>query len=167
MDNYLAHHGVKGMKWGIRKEKNYTRDRYKTTIGKGGITRTKIASKGDPVPKDVARKMHGRGVKTTYKIERKADSKKIDKRSNWSDDAKTAYNIKQKSVNQMSNAELKKLNERTRLEQEYKKLNPSTVSKGWKYVGVAAAGLGTVAGLYNNSNTLIKAGKTIVKAAAR
>ena len=63
----------------------------------------------------------------------------------------------------MSNAELKKLNERARLEQEYSRLNPRAVSKGWKYVGTAAATLGTIAGLYNNSNTIIKAGKKIVE----
>lgn len=81
------------------------------------------------------------------------------RRDSWSDDAKTAYDIKKKSVKQMSNAELKKLNERTRLEQEYSRLNPNTVQKGWKYVAAGAATLGTVAGIYNNSNTLIKAGK--------
>lgn len=81
------------------------------------------------------------------------------RRDSWSDDAKTAHEIKKKSVKQMSNAEIKKLNERTRLEQEYSRLNPNSVQKGWKYVAAGAAALGTVAGLYNNSNTLIKAGK--------
>lgn len=85
------------------------------------------------------------------------------KRRNWSEDAITAREIKKKKVKQMSNAELKKLNERTRLEQEYSRLNPSTVKKGWTYVGAAAGVLGTVAGIYNNSNTLIKAGKKFIE----
>ena len=34
---------------------------------------------------------------------------------NWSDDAKTATSLKKKNINEMSNAELKKLNERIRL----------------------------------------------------
>ena len=87
------------------------------------------------------------------------------RRDSWSDDAKTAHDIKKKNVKQMSNSELKKLNERTRLEQEYSRLNPNAVQKGLKYAGVAAAGLGTIVGLYNNANTIIKAGETIANKA--
>ena len=56
------------------------------------------------------------------------------KRGNWSDDAKSAAEIKTKNVKQMSNAELRKLNERTRLENEYKNLNKRKVSSGEKFV---------------------------------
>ena len=190
MDNYdeLMHHGVKGQKWGVRryqkKDGSYTiagakhrakqagrkaaqeswanskasPDSHKLGSGRKALNATSAARKKAEKDSFRADRAHNKQIRA---------DKKAAKRDDWSDDAKTAYNIKQKSVNQMSNAELKKLNERTRLEQEYSRLNPSAVSKGWKYVGVAAAGLGTVAGLYNNSNTLIKAGKTIVKAAAR
>lgn len=84
--------------------------------------------------------------------------------NSMSDDAKTAYNLKQKKVSSMSNAELKKLNERIRLEQEYSRLNPSTINKGLKVAAGVAAGLGTVAGLYNNSKTIIDIGKKVVGA---
>lgn len=79
-----------------------------------------------------------------------------------SDDAKYAYDTRKKSVSQMSNAELKKLNERTRLENEYKNLNPGTIKKGWKYVGAAVGIMGTTLALYNNSNQLINIGKKAV-----
>ena len=82
------------------------------------------------------------------------------KRDNWSEDAKTASEIKKKSVKEMSNAELRKLNERTRLENERKQLNPSMVSKGLKAVGTTVAVTGTLLNLYNNSDRLIKLGKT-------
>lgn len=82
------------------------------------------------------------------------------KRDNWSEDAKTAAEIKKKSVKEMSNAELRKLNERTRLENERKQLNPSMVSKGLKAVGTTVAVTGTLLNLYNNSDRLIKLGKT-------
>lgn len=56
------------------------------------------------------------------------------KKRNWSEDATTAAKIKTKNVKQMSNAELKKLNERTRLEQEYKNLKKQQTSAGKKFV---------------------------------
>ena len=65
------------------------------------------------------------------------------KKRSMSDDARDASMIKKKKVSQMSNAELRKLNERTRLEQEYSRLNPKSVSRGWKYVATAAGVMGT------------------------
>lgn len=102
------------------------------------------------------------------KRDRAALEKKITKLGNkinktdWSEDARTASQIKKKNVNQMSNAELKKINERTRLEQEYSKLNPNSIKKGWKYVVGAAGVLGTTVGVYNNANTVVNIGKKIV-----
>ena len=80
-----------------------------------------------------------------------------------SDDSKMAKEIKKKRVDQMTNAELKKLNERTRLEQEYKKLNPNVISKGWKYVGATVGVMGTVIALRNNSQQMISIGKDIAE----
>lgn len=56
------------------------------------------------------------------------------KKQDWSEDAKTAAEIRTKKVKQMSNAELKKLNERTRLEKEYKNLNKKDKAAGQKFV---------------------------------
>lgn len=80
-----------------------------------------------------------------------------------SDDSKMAKEIKKKRVDQMTNAELKKLNERTRLEQEYKKLNPNVISKGWKYVGATVGVMGTVIALRNNGQQMISIGKDIAE----
>lgn len=113
-DFELYHHGVKGMKWGVRKkERKLSRIR-----------------------------------------------KKAGKRS-WSEDAKIAAEIRTKNPKQMSNAEMRKLNERTRLEREYNQLNPSTINRGLSYVGKTAAIMGTALSLYNNSNQIIKIGKTV------
>lgn len=81
-----------------------------------------------------------------------------------SDDAKNSFDMRNKKVSQMSNAELKKLNERTRLEQEYKKLNPSVIKKGWTYTAATVGVMGTVLALYNNSNQLVNIGKKAVTA---
>lgn len=61
------------------------------------------------------------------KIDRKA------KKKNWSEDATTAAKIRKKKVKQMSNADLKKLNERIRLENEYRNLTKSSPSAGRKF----------------------------------
>lgn len=92
---------------------------------------------------------------------RTTTGKKRDRQADWSDDARNASAIKKKSVKQMSNKELKALNERTRLEQEYERLNPSAVKRGVKVVGATAAALGTVAGVISNGQTLIKTGKKV------
>ena len=120
MEYEIYHHGIKGMKWGVRRFQNKN----------GGLT--------------------------------PAGKKRYNRKDSWSEDARTASQIKKKSVNQMSNAELKKINERTRLEQEYSRLNPKGVKKGWKYVVAAAGIMGTTVGVYNNANTIIKVGKPVV-----
>ena len=114
MENaYLYHHGIKGMRWGIRRSE--------------------------------AQLAAARGRK-----------------KNWSEDARTASEIKKKSVNKMSNAELKKVNERVRLEQEYSRLNPGAISKGWKFVAATAGVMGTTMALYNNGSQIINLGKKFV-----
>ena len=118
--NELVHHGIKGMKWGVR--------RYRNTDGS-------LTPAG----------------KRRY-------------RDKWSTDAKEAAVIKKKRINQMSNAELRKYNERARLEQEYRRLNPRAVKKGLAIAATTAAALGTLNGLYSNGNTLISNGKKLVGA---
>lgn len=121
MNDELYHHGIKGMKWGVRRFQN--KDGSYTPVGK-----KRLSQEG------------------------------------WSDDAKEVASIKKKSVNQMSNSELRKLNERQNLERQHNQLNPSRVKRGMAVVAGIAGGMGTIAALYNNSNQLIKAGKAIAEA---
>ena len=90
------------------------------------------------------------------------------KKRSRSDDSRDASAIKKKKLSQMSNAELKKVNERRRLEQEYSRLNSKSVSRGWKYVATAASVMGTALSVYNSGSQLIgigkKAGNKIVDA---
>ncbi len=117
-DYTLAHHGIKGQKWGVRRFQNRN------------------------------------GTYTPAGRKRRQDS--------WSEDAKNVHQLKKKNVNEMSNAELRKYNERVRLEQEYSKLNQNAISKGWKYVVAAAGVTNTAVNLYNNSDKLVKIGRTVV-----
>ena len=81
--------------------------------------------------------------------------------SNWSDDAKEAARIKKKKLNEMSNAELNKLNTRQNLERQHKQLNPSSVKKGIMAIGATAAFMGTILKVVNNSDKIVQAGKKV------
>lgn len=89
------------------------------------------------------------------------DAGKKRARREMSDDAKTASVLKKKKVSELSNAELKKLNERKRLEREYSQLNPNAIKKGWKVVAASAGVMGTALAVYNNSNQIAKIGKEV------
>ena len=78
-----------------------------------------------------------------------------------SEDAKAASALRKKRVDQMSNAELKKLNERMQLERNYKQLNPSSVKKGLAIAGTVIGAMGTIASLYDNGGKLIKIGTKV------
>lgn len=89
-EDFLAHYGVPGMKWGRRK----------------GSSRT-------------------------------------------AGDAKAVAPLRKKKPSQMTNDELRKLNERMQLEQNYKKLNPNVAVRGKKYVAATIGTIGLGVTLYS------------------
>lgn len=88
-----------------------------------------------------------------------SSSKKRNKTKGWSKEAKATRSIQKKGVKGMSNEELKRVNKRKQLENEYKNLNPGKVKTGLRYVGAVAAGMGTIIALDNNAGRLISIGK--------
>lgn len=86
-------------------------------------------------------------------------SKKTSKKRIASDDAKDAMSLKKKKVYEMSNAELRRLNDRQSLERTYRQNNKSKIAKGVAFVAGAATLMETGLKLYNNSSKLIKIGK--------
>lgn len=109
------------------------------------------------------------GMKWGVRRNRKQLSKSVgnNRKRNMSDDAREVSKIKKKSVSEMSNAELRKYNDRIRLEQEYSRLNPSKIKKGLAFVTTAASVMGTVANIYTNGDRFVKIGKQIIEKAAK
>lgn len=190
MENFeLTHAGIKGMKWGVRRYRN--KDGSLTPAGKkryGAATRTvrghggpgiyvgsperrlagakkdlDVLDKGGHLSVGMTKKRQAAYDKRDRAALEKKVSKLEDKieKSKPSDDARRASELKKKNVRQMSNAELRALNERTRLEQEYSRLNPGAMKKGWKFVAGAAGVMGTTLAIYNNSSQIVNAGKTV------
>ena len=119
-NNELYHHGIIGMKWGVRRYQN--KDGTLTNAGKKRYSR-----------------------------------------DDWSEDAKAASQLKKKNVNQMSNAELRKLTERQQLERNYSSLNPSAIQKGLVAAAAVAGALGTIASLQKNGKNVLDMGQKAVK----
>lgn len=88
-------------------------------------------------------------------------------RKNMSQDARDAYALKKKKVRELSNAELRKLNERQNLERNYKSANPNIISKGSKIAIATAATLGTIVSLKTNGKQVIDMGKSVVNMALK
>lgn len=117
---YLAHYGIKGMKWGVRRYQN--KDGSLTAAGK----------------------------------------------KRYSEDFNTAYNLKRKGPDQLSNNELRKLNERMQLEQNYRKLNPTAIEQGIKIVGTLSGLIGGIGAIYSARNSeWFTAGKALIESQLR
>ena len=154
-NNTLYHHGVKGMRWGKRKARYITARQgikkakaageeawRKTTTEQGGKLFGK--SKSIAVYKNPVAKMQGR--KAANEAYRKAakesiqDSKaynkqaRAERKTNKSDDYVRAKSLKKKKISELSNAELKELNNRMQLESQYKNLKRQTISTGEKFI---------------------------------
>lgn len=114
--NYLVHHGVKGMKWGV------------------------------------------------HRVKRSASSINRRRTSRYSKDYNETRSLRRKSSKQLSNEELKKLNKRMELEQNYNRLSTSSVNRGMAVARKIVSTAGVVGGLYAISKSdYVKVGADIIK----
>lgn len=117
---YLAHHGVKGQRWGVR--------------------RTKAA---------LARAARREGRST----------------ESLSPEAQKAKELSKKKRSELTNQELKFLNERKNLEQNYDRLNPDAISIGATKVKGILSTVGVGVAAYNTIKS--PAGQAAIKAGGK
>lgn len=107
------------------------------------------------------RELQHYGVKGMRWGIRKAETRSGGRRRQMSEDARAVKELKKKKLSQMSNAELRKFNERVQLEQQYSKLKPGVVKKGMQVATTVAAATGTILTLQANGGKLIGIGRTV------
>lgn len=136
----LQHHGTKGMRWGIRRFQN--KDGSLTPAGK----RKRLAERTDKKVKSIETKTSNKikKLKETAKYQKKvekaeakaeaklakAEAKYGVKKKTGSDDSKP----KQKSINEMTNDELREQITRIQLQQQLSALTPKQQTKGQAFV---------------------------------
>lgn len=123
VNNTLAHFGVRGMRWGVRRER-----------GPEGTVTNQIKSK-------------------TSKAKQRTESRQAKAKEEFSEDYKVSRALKARGTKALSNKELKDLTQRLQLEKQLKDLSPKARNRGLNVVkSITAAGT-TLASFYALSKT--------------
>lgn len=166
----LEHHGIIGMKWGVRRYQN--EDGTLTNAGKARY-RDQVKDKvKEKINEDHDKRMHNLRMKTDPVYRHKHTNQPWDEKPRkgqpW-DEKPTQKNAHEdyskardkKKVSEMSDKELRDRLNRLDMERRYDQLNPGTVNKGKKYldktikIGTTVATVTTTAlTIYNNYNKI-------------
>ena len=129
-EEYLAHHGVKNQRWGVRRFQNYdgsltAAGKLRYSVGNGGRS---ISKKVDPKS---AAKLKKRQVKEAAKLERLKikEAAKNEKRKEKLE-KKKSHMTNEEYVKTLSDEELKKINNRVIAENTWLKNHPEKKTVG-------------------------------------